>query len=296
LTENELKARRSDVDELPNIIVPGYARSGTTWLYNMFKMHPDVFVPNRKEMNYFGKNDHRGISWYKDYYRNNDGKDACDISPGYVHRDGVAEDIKRTIPDAKIILMLRNPVHRATSALFRTRSDEGVVGDINELIRRQLSADPTYFNNSLYSETVKKYISLFGQDNVHFAIYEDLTDEPYYYTRSILDFLNIESEYFLSEKKKALQEKVNPTRRPTIPKFHDKLQTLNQRLRFLGNEHIDKTVNLFKPLYFMMFMSQKEKNIVDEKHFRKLKEIYWEDVEELGTILNRDLVQLWLSR
>jgi len=57
---------------------------------------------------------------------------------------------------------------------------------------------------------------------VHFAIYEDLTDEPYYYTRSILDFLNIESEYFLSEKKKALQENLDRICDTLIFDFHIK--------------------------------------------------------------------------
>jgi len=95
----------------PNIfIVAGMPRCGTTFFYYKLQEHPSVFVPFRKETNYFSTSFERGIEWYFNLYKDMKPEQmGADISPSYFVDDGFIKKVKAFNPKMKIILGVRAP-------------------------------------------------------------------------------------------------------------------------------------------------------------------------------------------
>ena len=106
---------------LPDFLVIGAARSGTTSLYHYLKSHPQIYLPAKKhpEPHFFLKNNEykKGIHYYSEkYFKNvNHDKKAGEISTSYLYQPYVAKRIKKHLPKVKLIAMLRNPIERSFS-------------------------------------------------------------------------------------------------------------------------------------------------------------------------------------
>ncbi|EPZ44556.1 hypothetical protein N007_10785 [Alicyclobacillus acidoterrestris ATCC 49025] len=127
---------------LPNFLVIGAAKAGTTALYRYLSQHPEVFMPSIKEPNYFalanrevrfqGPGDDRtnrsSITRFADYqalFDEADGYQAVgEASPMYLYTADAANRIHDLIPNVKLIVILRDPVERAHSAYLHLRRDE----------------------------------------------------------------------------------------------------------------------------------------------------------------------------
>ena len=105
--------------KLPNFLCIGAERSGTTWLYEVLKIHPEVYLyPYIKEINFFSEHYQKGLNWYKQFFngsRKSSYKAIGDISPQYFHEKEAASRIAQDLPNIRLILFLRNPVNRAFS-------------------------------------------------------------------------------------------------------------------------------------------------------------------------------------
>ncbi|OGT83573.1 MAG: hypothetical protein A3H91_02535 [Gammaproteobacteria bacterium RIFCSPLOWO2_02_FULL_61_13] len=99
---------------LPDFLCIGAQKAGTTWLYENLRRHPEIFLPHRKELHYFDWGYSRHINIYAKNFENVSGKIKGDITPAYAVIAPDRIDIIRAImPDAKILMLLRNPVGRA---------------------------------------------------------------------------------------------------------------------------------------------------------------------------------------
>jgi hypothetical protein len=111
---------------LPDFIIIGAQRCGTTSLYGYLDAHPDVAPASVKEIHYFDLHFRRGASWYRSFFplmihrhyaarRRRRPFATGEASPYYIFHPRAAERVFATVPSAKLILMLRNPVDRAYS-------------------------------------------------------------------------------------------------------------------------------------------------------------------------------------
>lgn len=106
-------------------VVIGMPRGGTTSLYHIFDGHPRVFTPFRKETAYFSYNYYKGEAWYKGLYAERaDDQPALDISPQYFCDLRSIERMQKLIPNAKIILSMRDPVDWIVSSYLQTNKFE----------------------------------------------------------------------------------------------------------------------------------------------------------------------------
>lgn len=119
---------------LPNLIVAGVQRGGSTWLHRSLALQPEIFMSERKEINFFGKANGE-ISEYERYFEHaGTTRYRGESTPGYFSAAGarpVAQRIRDTLgPDVKIIVSFRHPVQRSISAYLhhwrkgRLRGDE----------------------------------------------------------------------------------------------------------------------------------------------------------------------------
>src|SRR5262249_13344047 len=111
---------------LPGLVILGAQKAGTTSLFNYLSAHPQVRSPTNKEVHYFDLNFARGPTWYRAHFpkrsdtslEQDDIRDeqiTLDASPYYLFHPAVPERLKTTLPQAKFIVMMRNPVDRAYS-------------------------------------------------------------------------------------------------------------------------------------------------------------------------------------
>ena len=103
---------------LPTFIGIGVMKCGTTSLYDFLKGHPDVFLSTEKEIHYWDKAKREPLAAYAKAFAGSDGYKAIgEITPSYIAQRGALAAIATALPDAKVVVLLRDPVSRAVSQL-----------------------------------------------------------------------------------------------------------------------------------------------------------------------------------
>jgi hypothetical protein len=202
---------------LPNFIIAGATRSGTTSLYYYLKQHPEIGFPELKEPRYFssinlelpqkGPGDYTvdrklvlKFHDYRELYKHINGfKRVGDASSEYLYRCDVSADaIKKKLGDIPIILILRNPIDRAFSAysnLLRDGREEHTFEEALELEEERINNNWDmmwhYKKVGLYYEQVKRYKQVFS--SVKILIFEEFVEDANSKVEETFDFLGIES-------------------------------------------------------------------------------------------------------
>ena len=190
------KNQNRPLSPLPNFFIAGVPKAATTSLHEYLKQHPQIFMSDYKEPNYFVRGS--GVEKWGDYlalFKDAGGKKAigessaaycyCEESPGW---------IKSSLGDVKIIIILRNPASRAFS-LYGWMVREGYedAPTFAEALERepvrlhdpvfrvqcpQFFPDYLYFTTGLYFEQVSRYIETFGRDRVKIYLFEEFVKQP----------------------------------------------------------------------------------------------------------------------
>ncbi len=172
-----LYKQQNKVLNKPTFIGVGAGRCGTTSIYNYFNEHPDIYMSPVKEINYFGFRDKETnrygmtFSEYTNFFMGaKEEKVIGEISPAYLTLETSAMQIKKYVPDAKIIITLRDPISRMVSQ-FKHHYNQHQINNINDYINLGLTTykeekDSTYrFNwfhpvknitQSLYFEGIQR--------------------------------------------------------------------------------------------------------------------------------------------
>ncbi len=139
------KKLREKFGLLPNFMIIGIPKGGTTSLFNYLSRHPDVAMSVRKEINYFSNNYNKGLGWYRSFFPTVFYKLFLQIfigksilvgeaSTSYLFRPRSAERTHKLLPQCKLIMLLRNPVDRVPSQYVQNRK----IGKVSEDRMRNL--------------------------------------------------------------------------------------------------------------------------------------------------------------
>lgn len=232
--------RKSNKDKLPNFFIVGAMRSGTTSLYYYLKQHPKIYMCPIKETNYFAKDiDPRQFTrknkreslkvnigdyirenmpktihsayvrdWrqYKSLFKNvNKEKATGECSPSYLFSDVSAKNIKKIIPNAKIIIVLRNPLQRAYSHYKLEKQREFTNLTFLEAVKEDRDKkvkgwgiNQLYVELGLYYKQVKRYLSQFGKNQIKIFLYEELIENPNKLLKEIFKFLGVNKNVYVN--------------------------------------------------------------------------------------------------
>lgn len=161
---------------LPNFLVIGAAKAGTTSLYHYLAAHPQVFMSGTKELNFFVETDGwvKGTSWYR---RQFDAAGAAvavgEASPNYTKYPlfpGVPRRIAQLMPQVRLIYLVRHPVERFRSGYL----DEVRRGRQRDPIESALVSNPGYLAASQYAMQIEQYLEHFPRDQLLIITSEDL--------------------------------------------------------------------------------------------------------------------------
>ena len=195
---------------LPNFMIVGAPKAGTTSLYHYLAMHPEVFLSIPKELNYFSceEIESQGLYYdsylvrtrqeYERHFECAEGKTAVgEASVSYLYYPSVPKKIHGMIPDVKIIILLRDPVERAFSHYlmdFRLglvdASFEDVVCSEGKEGRLRLHYQQ-YVELGCYGEQVERYLETFGREQALVLFQEDLKARRHGVLGRLCEFLEI---------------------------------------------------------------------------------------------------------
>ena len=170
---------------LPKFLIVGAMRSGTSALSRFVNAHPRVFVPPRKEMHFFDHGMDKGLGWYESHFEAaREGSVPGEATPGYLYFPGTAQRIADTLPDVKLVAILRNPVDRAYSHYWHNRRREiesrpfeQAVADERQGRSAQAAGEPyrfAYLDRGHYVDQLKTYEAIFPRDRLFVLLNRDL--------------------------------------------------------------------------------------------------------------------------
>ena len=187
---------------LPDFLVLGTQKGGTTSLQQLLGHHPEVFLAAGKEVHYFSLHHDQPLSWYAAHYATAAADQRCgDITPFYLFHPEIPGRIRALLPQVKLIALLRDPVERALSQVFHARRLGFEPLEPAEALAaepaRLASGDPfslqkhSYVARSRYLEQLQRYEALFPADQLLVLRSEDLFQDTARVWGRILRFLGV---------------------------------------------------------------------------------------------------------
>ncbi len=176
---------------LPGFIGIGTQRAATTWLHECLIEHPQVYLPAAKELHFFDIEFGRGMDWYEQQFEAApDGVLAGEITPNYLECHPAMARLAATLPQARLLVILRDPIERAYSSyqLFAHRH-EGI--DFTAACRR----DRSLLEIGKYGQHMEHVYSLYPREQVHVMLYEDVQNHPRQVLQGIFKFLQIDPDF-----------------------------------------------------------------------------------------------------
>ena len=279
-----------------DFFIVGAPKAGTTSLYHYLSEHPQVEMSSQKEPDYFsdkaihqqgmyyGKNRVNTLDKYESLFVQKEGVVYGEGSVSYLFYDNVAEDIKKYNPNAKIIIMLRNPIERAFSHYLMDYR-LGLVSDSFENIITKKSKHKNahlfyqqYIEVSKYANQIQRYLDFFEKENILFIDYEDLKNNVSKTVDQVYDFLNISTEFAAD-----INTKYNTF---TMPK--------NKGIRFIYSfVFLRKILTFFLPIYLVknirafLFKADKKPELLKETS-SQLSIIFNNDIKKLDEVLGKN--------
>jgi hypothetical protein len=190
---------------LPNFLIVGAAKSGTTSLYRYLQDHPQVFMPAIKEPNFFATERHRtirGLDEYSALFTEATEPAIGEASVRYLSDRGAAARIRETLgPDTRILVLLRNPVDQAHSQWGHEVRSGGetrpfaaaVLGETAGASAQETAID--YVSRARYAAQVRRYLDAFGRTNLHVDIFEEFFADPGPAYSRVCEFLGVSADH-----------------------------------------------------------------------------------------------------
>ena len=285
---------------LPNFICVGAQKAGTSTLFDVLKQSPDIYFPEKKEIHFFEKPEQyeKGIEYYKSLFDKNYNKEKLigEITPEYLFYNYVPQRIYNNLGPIKIIIFLRNPILRSYSQFnfHKMYQAESLNSNFfNEIKKEKLKENvdlydtwctPTYYlSKSLYFNQVKRYIDVFGKDNVYVGIFEELFSKNELNLNPIFDFLGVpDFNYSQTHSNVSLINKNN--------KSFNFLSSVKRKVDMIIPKSITK--NLSNSLKKQM--TQAPKKLERKEQIELNKKYFLSDIHKLEELLVKDLSN-WYS-
>ena len=282
---------------LPNFLIIGVEKGGTTWLHAQLKKHPDIFLPRTKELHFFNKYNSNfvahdyfqfGLNWYMKFYKEYQGQHAIgDVTPMYICDPEAPARIKATLPNVKIIAMLRNPVQRAYSHYWMAKNKNHTTLTFQEVIEQK---EPRFIKRGLYYKQLKIYYDLFDPAQIMVLFYDEVFKNPEYWLSQVCKFLEVDNSFYQNDD--SIREKVFESSAYKSSFLLNKQNYLVHEMR--KNKLFSSVLDWLKR---KGFSDRVKKLNTEEKPYEKmiesdavnLQNYYREDVKALSSLLNREI-------
>lgn len=273
---------------LPSFFIIGPPRTGTTWLYEVLKDHT-LLPAFTKETRFFDTHFQRGMDWYRAHFpQPSNGRRSGEIAPTYFASADASERIARTVPDAKVVCIFRDPVQRLISLYKLKRAYALIPWTFEQAMER----DPEMLESSKYASRFKAWQHALGTDHVQATFYDDLRDRSQAYLNALVDFIGI-PRFSLTESQLL---RVHASETMTHPRSYQTTRSASTMADWFKARRLDRFVAAVRnsPLRRLVLGGGSRFADLPGDLVLKLYEACRPEVEELEAILNCDL-SAWKS-
>jgi hypothetical protein len=299
---------------LPNFLIIGAAKSGTSSLYMYLKQHPEIFMSPVKEPHFFsfdakskmtqGPGDpiRKAITDYKHYVHLFDNvsneKAIGEASTSYLYRPEAPRRIHNLLPDIKLIAILRNPVERAFSAYMHVvRDGRETAPNFQEALSLEPQRitdnwDPIWHFTSVgfYYEQLSRYYAIFQQNQIKIFLFEELLTTQQALLESIFRFLGVNPHFSPDS---SVKFNVSGEQKIAIVQYINKVFFLNPNpIRWISRKLFPELMR-WKFTNWIRYKNLKKRKITKETR-DKLQALYKNDILKLQDLINKDL-SVWLK-
>lgn len=173
----------------------GAQKAGTTWLYRMLALHPEISFLAGKEIHFWDREYHKGVNWYRSLFEIEPGKSKGEITPAYaiLPRERIRE-LHACFPDARILYLIRNPIERAwSSALMALDRAEMRVEEASD----QWFIDHFLSEGSLargdYEACLRRWRDVYPAAQILVARHEEMENRPRELLRAACSHIGVTS-------------------------------------------------------------------------------------------------------
>ena len=243
----------SEHPRLPDFLIIGARRAGTTSLYDYITQHPSVTAAKRKEVHFFDREYPRGIRWYKAQFpwwlHLRKTVRTGEATPYYLFHPAVPDRVLETLPDARFLVLLRDPVKRAFSHYqgvvrrgWETLSFEDAIAAEPERLAGEVEklADPAYTSfahtnfsyiaRGIYADQIEAWTARFSRERFLIVRSEDMYDDPAKIHAQALEFLGLEAVPLAAYPRRNVGHWSDEMRPETRRRLRDFYRPHNQRL------------------------------------------------------------------
>lgn len=206
-----LKDSERDKLTMPDFLIIGAMKAGTTSLYQYLKKHPLVDPPIKKEVHYFdyGSNYKQGLDWYRGNFpalsNTKPGHITGEASPTYLPFSYIPKRVFEVMPKAKLLVILRNPVDRAYSHYHHSvrkgrqslTFEEAIGLEERRLLKISGPDDDgearntKYLKLGMYAEQLHNWMKVFPREQFLILNNEEFFQDPISGLQEVADFLNL---------------------------------------------------------------------------------------------------------
>ncbi len=276
----------------------GAQRTATTWLFECLRSHPEIFMPDEKELQYFsslagGNNAQQGFDWYsRKLNLSGNQKVSGEITPEYLLDPAAPLRIKETLEHPRLFACVREPVSRAVSAYRKGLRENNWDCSLAEFLENNLDY---CLDRGLYSIQLQRYLDQFPRQDIRIMVYDDIAFDPGSFIREIYQFLGVDPD-FISP---MVDFKFNigvSQRREGVRAIVFLRDLVYKLLGQVGRDRIVKAIQRTKlgNRWMQGFLDPDSLNGAgDQQLLKGYREFFRDDVQKTSLLLGRDLVSLW---
>lgn len=195
---------------LPAFLGIGAMKAGTSAVHELLAQHPDIALPrHRKEVMFFDRYYDRGRDWYADHFSHAGSRTPGEVTPGYLFCPEAAARIAAQVPEARLFVLLRDPVDRAYSQYKFHVKESGQRQQVAEFLREH----PNAIARGRYHEQLSRYWAHFNREQLLVVFFEDFKSDPTGVMTQIFQHIGVDAAHVLSDAGRARNTS-------TTPRFH----------------------------------------------------------------------------
>lgn len=272
----------------PNFLYIGTSKAGSTWIFKVLSWHPQIYMFPGKDLGFFTSNFDNGWEWYRRNFRPRPEHQVIgEVAHSYMVSEAATDRIHSLMPDAKLMVCLREPVQRIFSQYLDGLKNGKMTGTLEE----ELERTPSLINRSRYGTHMARYLEKFPRENVHFASFDELVKTPELFARRMFEFLGVDTPELPAK----LMEKVLPAGKPRVRSLAMAAKAVARAAEQVGLHGLRgkaKTSPAVRNILYKPFTKESRPEMPEDIR-SWLRNILAEEVQLLDRVAGTDFCERW---
>ena len=272
----------------PNFLHIGPSKAGSTWIFKVLSWHPDVYAYPGKNLGFFSTRFDNGIDWYLGHFEPEPQHKAIgEVSHSYLVSPEAPARIREFLPDAKLMVCLREPVERTFSDYLDSIKNGKFEGSLDDALEQR----PSLINKSRYGEQIERYLQHFDRSQIHIGSFDELKAAPDRFAAKIFDFLEIAPLEIPDE----IKGKMLPAATPRVRGVAMGAKRVSRLARNLGLRGLRGKLKTSRTVRNMLYrpFDEETKPVMPPDVQDRLRGLFADEVQRLDKVAGTDFCGLW---